>query len=151
MFFLFLIIVHQFGHRIVRKISSGWKVFKEDLLRVCWDIKICHMRRDLLSRAGLCSLELRRLRTDLCICYKILHSQFHLNSFFVMDNVSATRGHSWKIKANHPRLDTMWYFIAYITALVWNALNEETVCSLTLTQFKERLETEDLSAFLTCF
>ena len=68
-----------------------------------------------------------------------------------MDNVSATRGHSWKIKANRPSLDTMRYFFAYRTALVWNALNEETVCSLTLAQFKERLETEDLSAFLTCF
>ena len=57
-----------------------------------------------LTRAGLCSLELRPHRTDLCICYKILHSQIHLNSFFVMDDVSATRGHSWKIKANPPRL-----------------------------------------------
>ena len=61
-----------------------------------------------------------------------------------MDNVNATRGHSWKIKANHPRFDTMRYFFAYRTALVWNTLNEETVCSLTLAQFKERLETEDL-------
>ena len=68
-----------------------------------------------------------------------------------MDNVNATRGYSWKIKANRPRLDTMRYFIAYRTALVWNALNEETVCSLTLAQFKEKLDTEDLSAFLTCF
>jgi hypothetical protein len=60
-----------------------------------------------LTRAGLCSLELRRLRTDLCVCYKILHSQIHVNSFFVMDNVNATRVRSWKIKANRPRLDTM--------------------------------------------
>ena len=60
-----------------------------------------------------------------------------------MCNVSATRGHSWKIKANRQRLDTMGYFFAYRTALGWNALNEETVCSLTLAQFKERLETED--------
>ena len=68
-----------------------------------------------------------------------------------MDNVSATRGHTWKIKANRPRLDTMRYFFAYRTALAWNALNEETVSSLTLAQFKERLETEDLSAFFKCF
>ena len=64
-----------------------------------------------LTRAGFCSLELRRLRTDLCVCYKILHSQIHVNSFFVVDNVNATRGHSWKIKANRPRLDTMRYFL----------------------------------------
>ena len=122
------------------------RIYSEDLLRVCRDIKICH-NSERLTRAGLCSLELRRLRTDLCVCYKILHSQIHLNSSFVMDKVNATRGHSWKIKTNRPRLDTMRYFFAYRTALVWNALNEETVCSLTLAQFKERLETEDLSAF----
>ena len=114
MFFPFLIIVHEFGPRIVRKILSGWKVFKEDLLRNCRDIKICHTER--LARAGLCSLELRRLRTDLCVCNTILHSQIYLYSFFVMDNVNATRGHSWKIKANRPRLDTMRYFFAYRTA-----------------------------------
>ena len=67
-----------------------------------------------------------------------------------MDNVNATRGHSWKIKANRPRLDTMRYFFAYRTGLGLNALNEETVCSLTLAQFKGRLETEDLSAFFAC-
>ena len=76
-----------------------------------------------IDESGLCSLELRRLRTDICICYKILH--------YVMDNVSA-RGHSWRIEANRPRLDTMRYFFAYRTSLVWNALNEETVYSLTL-------------------
>ena len=58
-----------------------------------------------LTRAGLCSLELRRLRTDLCVCYKILHSQIHF--FFVMASVNAARGHSWKIKANRPSLDTL--------------------------------------------
>ena len=68
-----------------------------------------------------------------------------------MDNLNAARGHCWKIKANRPRLDTVRYFFAYTTATVWNALKKETVCSLSLKQFKAKLESEDLSAFLTCF
>ena len=35
-----------------------------------------------LTRAGLCSLELRRLRTNLCLCYKFLHSKNSCKFFF---------------------------------------------------------------------
>ena len=49
-----------------------------------------------LVKSGLGSLELRRLCTDLCLRFKILHSQIYLSSFFVIDNVNATRGHCWK-------------------------------------------------------
>ena len=42
-------------------------------------------------------------------------------------------------------------FFAYRTAIVWNALNELTVCSLTLAQFKERLGWLFVTSRMLCF
>ena len=108
-----------------------------------------HQRQ--LEAGGLCSLELRRLRADLCLCYKIVHSKIHLDSFFSLVSAGSTRGHSLKIKAHAPRLDTKRYFFAYRISIVWNSLEEETVCSGTLSQFKVNLLSEDLSSMLQCF
>ena len=104
-----------------------------------------------LVKAGLCSLEVCRLRADLCLCYKMLHSKIHLDSFFSLVSAGPTRGHSLKIKAHAPRLDTKRYFFAYRISIVWNSLKEETVCSGTLSQFKINLLSEDLSSMLHCF
>ena len=104
-----------------------------------------------LVKAGLCSLELRRLRADLCLCYKIVHSQIHLDSFFTRIDAGPTRGHSLKLKAAAPRLDTKRYFFAYRISIVWNFLKDETVCSETLAQFKVNLSSGDSSTMLICF
>ncbi len=104
-----------------------------------------------LTKAGLCSLELRRLRADLCLCYKIVHSQIHLDSFFTLTNAGPTRGHSLKLKASAPRLDSKRYFFAYRISIVWNNLKNETVCSETLARFKVNMASEDLSTMLVCF
>ena len=104
-----------------------------------------------LVKAGLCSLELRRLHSDLCLCYQIVKNRTHLNSLFTLDNVGVTRGHSQKLKADRPRLDIRRYFYAYRTVQSWNSLNNKTVCSETLAQFKANLLKNDLSSLLVCF
>ena len=51
-----------------------------------------------LKKAGMCTLELRRLRADLCLCYNILHQKIETPAInlFTVDNSHSTRGYKWK-------------------------------------------------------
>ena len=51
-----------------------------------------------LKRAGLCSLERRRLMADLVLTYKILHGLTIIDLDLQLDNNGKTRGHPWKLK-----------------------------------------------------
>ena len=55
---------------------------------------------DRLKKAEICTLELRRLHADLCLCYNILHHNIDtpITKNFVIDKSNSTRGHSWKLK-----------------------------------------------------
>ena len=106
MFFPFLSIVLQFGSHIATNDIVRLESVQGGFTKSVTGYKNLSYA-DRLARAGLCSLELRCLRTDLCLCFEILHknsSQIHINSDFIMDNVNAIRGQCWKIKDNRPRL-----------------------------------------------
>jgi hypothetical protein len=104
-----------------------------------------------LEKAGLCTLELRRLRADLCLCYNILHSRVDtsISSFFKFDNVSQTRGHSYKLKYLAPRLDSRLHFFSYRVVKPWNSLTEKTVSAESIGSFKNLLKSESLCSFLS--
>jgi hypothetical protein len=101
-----------------------------------------------LTRSGLCSLELRRLRADLMYCYKILRGHVEVHGMLALDNRNATRGHSWKLRATKPRLNTRRDFFEFRVVKVWNALASSTVCAPTIAAFKLMLAKEDLSPHL---
>jgi ribonuclease P/MRP protein subunit RPP40 len=106
---------------------------------------------DRLLKAGLVSLELRRVRADLVLCYKIVRGLLFtdVRKYFTIVDSSTTRGHPWKLTATKPRLDTMRHFFAYRTARVWNSLSPEVVCSPNVALFASNLTKQDLSRFLT--
>ena len=104
-----------------------------------------------LNKASLCSLECRRLKSDLVLCYKLLHDLTtisDISKFFVRVSTSNTRGHSWRLRADKPRLETRLHFYAYRTAKVWNKLSSLTVEANSVAVFKGHLEKENLSKFL---
>src|ERR1700731_4006530 len=70
---------------------------------------------DRLEKAGLCTLELRRLHADLCLCYNILHHKIDtpVSKLFQIDKSNSTQSHSWKLKNSVPRLDTRQYFFLF--------------------------------------
>ena len=74
-----------------------------------------------LRRAGLLSLETRRMRTDLLQVYKILHQidDIPVNDLFQM-NTGITRGHNYKLKKDYSRLDVRKYFFSQRTVTEWN-------------------------------
>ena len=103
-----------------------------------------------LEKAGLCTLELRRLRADLCLCYKILHGLVDtpINLFFEVDRSGLTRGHNWKLKPTTPRLDIRLRFFSFRVVNVWNSLSPSTVDATTFHSFRALLMSERLDSFL---
>ncbi len=104
-----------------------------------------------LDQAGLCTLELRRLRADLCFCYKILHKLIDtpISNFFQIDNARSTRGHHWKLKSVTPRLECRLNFFSYRIVKPWNSLSEITVNANSTESFCALLRLECLDKFLT--
>ena len=105
-----------------------------------------------LDKAGLSTLELRRLRADLYFCYKILHGLIDtpINNFFTLDRPGdrPTRGHSWKIKPITPRLDTRLHFFSFRIVNAWNSLSPSTVEANSFIAFRALLRSECLDSFL---
>jgi len=78
----------------INKIESVQRRFTKRLSGLS---KLCYESRLTVVKTE--SLERKRLRADLIICYKILNGIVHVNrdSFFVMTETSRTRGHSMKL------------------------------------------------------
>jgi ribonucleases P/MRP protein subunit RPP40 len=102
-----------------------------------------------LIKAGLCSLELRRLRSDLVYCYRIVHGQLKVDGILELETRNVTRGHPWKLRASKPRLNTRLHFYEYRVIKVWNSLTPALVCASTVDSFKLMLCKEDLSSHLS--
>jgi hypothetical protein len=104
-----------------------------------------------LKRCRLCGLELRRLHTDLVMCYMILNQLVALDikDFFDLDQNHRTRGHSLKLKP--PKLtltQTRSNFFAVRITPVWNALPQDAISSPTVKSFRNKIAACDLSKFL---
>jgi len=103
-----------------------------------------------LEVCQLISLELRRLHTDLILCYKIVKSQIDLkfDDFFVFDTYTTTRGHNFKLRALRCRANCRRNFFSVRIIPVWNSLPYSLVNCVTLVEFKKGLKYHDLSQFL---
>jgi len=79
---------------------------------------------DRLERLGLQSLELRRLHSDLILCYKIVFGLVLINSkdFFEVSTVTSTRGHGYKLYKSRCTHDIRKTFFAERIINVWNSL-----------------------------
>ena len=91
-----------------------------------------------LEKLDLESLEFRRIKFDLIICYKIIHQLIDLNfeNYFTL-NSSSTRGHKYKLWKKRSNLDISKFFFSNRIVLLWNSLPEYVVNSPTLQTFKK--------------
>jgi len=95
-----------------------------------------------LKELKLWSLEDRRIRADLIEVFKITHglSSLSLDTFFVLDTDSRTRGHPWQLKKRRMNTDLRRHFFSEMIINWWNKLDRETVCVSTVNNFKNRLQ-----------
>jgi len=96
---------------------------------------------DRLKALNLPSLELRRLRSDLVFCFKIVNGLVagDLSSYGLRQTKSSTRGHSQKLFVEHSKLDARRYFFSNRIIKPWNALPAETIASPSVFFFKRSL------------
>ncbi len=122
-----------FTKRLFLRCGLGWKSYSERCTALSLD-----------------SLELRRLRYDLVMCFRIVHGKIKLDcgDFFKFRS-SVTRGHKFKLFVDDHRIDIRKYFFANRVVDAWNSLPEFAVCSSTVEEFKKRICNVELSGFIT--
>ena len=103
-----------------------------------------------LKLLGLQSLEHRRLKFDLILCYNIIHGQsaIPLDKMFTLNSNTTLRGHPLKISQPLLKNNTSKTFFANRVIIPWNSLQSEVVTAPTTKNFKTLLNKADLSKFL---
>ena len=108
-----------------------------------------HVRLDKLQ---LPTLELRRLYSDLALCYKIFHGEIagppERYGLKLANIVSNTRGHDLKLVTDHSRVDARLHYFGVRIAAPWNSLPHETVHASSVVSFKQSVVKLSLSKFL---
>jgi hypothetical protein len=97
-----------------------------------------------LSILDLDSLELRRIKADMCMVYKITHGlvDIRLEEIFELNTHYKTRNNGLKLKLPYANIDARKYSFAVRTVNIWNSLPRNIVLSPTLDKFKDELNTD---------
>ena len=106
-----------------------------------------------LSKLDLESLEMRRIKMDLVMIYKMLHGIVDLNfeDFFTLNNDSRTRNNGYKISFIHHALDIKKHFFTNRPIRIWNSLPNSVVSSRTVASFKLNLSKPETNQILANF
>jgi len=90
-----------------------------------------------LTLLGLERLELRRIRFDLIMVYKIIHGYVDLiaHEFFTFSTAVNTRGHSYKLAVPNSRINARQNFFSVRIINIWNRLPSDTVNARNLDNF----------------
>jgi len=111
--------------------------------------KISYNRR--LEMLNIESLEERRLRSDLIMCYKILRGFVNLDRsmfFFVLAESSRTRGNSMKLYKHSCNSNFYANFFWNRIVNIWNNLPDFVVTAPSVATFRDRLRNCDLSKYV---
>jgi ribonuclease P/MRP protein subunit RPP40 len=99
-----------------------------------------------LKDSGLTTLELRRIRGDMIMVYKMLNSGDDCwKKFFKMNPYSRTRGHNLKLVKQKSKLELRRNFFSCRVVDEWNGLTSEVVSSESLDEFKRNIDNHYLS------
>jgi len=87
-----------------------------------------------LAHLSLESLQVRRLKCDLLLCYKIIHCKvvIHDLDFLVFSDWSVTRGHKHKLFKRHSNVNAYKYIYTSRICDVWNSLPDLVVLQVLL-------------------
>ena len=141
--------------------SPIWSPFKlEDIDRLervqrCYTKKLENLKylsySERLKKCELPTLELRRLRNDLILCYKIAHNLVALDFsdlFKLANSTHCTRGHKFKLEVPKVINRCRKNFFAIRLIPIWNKLPDNVVLCTSLDTFKRQLMTVNLSKYL---
>ena len=130
------------------------KVQKRFTKRVCIRARLHFTNyRSRLLILSLDPLELRRIRFDLCMAYKIIYGLVDLNvsDFFIFkESQHATRGHPFTLRHEdiYKTRNCRKSFFSVRVVEIWNALPDSVVSATSIGSFKSRLEKIDLNKYM---
>ena len=104
-----------------------------------------------LEKLGLDTLEARRLRNDLSMCYKIVYklADIDMNAFFTFSGSGLSRNrHPKSFQLPRCKLDCRKFAFSSRTIAPWNSLPPKVINSTNLSIFKANLRQVDLSRYL---
>ena len=96
------------------------------------------------------TLELRRLKSDLTMIFKIVHKlvAIDFDEFFVLSNYSCTRGHNFKLNKPKCNKNARYFSFACRCIDVWNSLPLNVVSAVSINGFKSSISKIDFTKFL---
>jgi len=105
---------------------------------------------DRLFILNLESLEIRRLKKDLIMYYKIIHGliDLNMNEFFLIDNDMYTRGHNFKICKPPCKSDLFSNSFANRVINCWNLLPSTVVNMNSIKGFSAKLDSINFDKFI---
>ena len=106
--------------------------------------------KERLAATNLDTLELRRLRTDLIVCYKIVFGliKVEFNNFFSFAPANNTRSHGYKLFVEQSTPNIRYHSFCRRVVIPWNNLPHNTFEFSSLSKFKHCLIRADLSKYL---
>ena len=103
-----------------------------------------------LEALNMITLERRRLQFDLVFCYKLFNgliAGLPVNYGLEL-STRKSRGNSFKLVINNPRIDARKYFFSSRICEPWNSLPDSVVLTKSVKSFKRQLLTIDFNKFL---
>jgi len=96
------------------------------------------------------TLELRRLKSDLIMMFKIIHKLIAIDfdDFFAINNFTCTRGHNFKLNKPRCNNNARQFSFACRCIDVWNALPFHVVAADSINGFKAGLSKFNVNKFL---
>jgi hypothetical protein len=97
---------------------------------------------DRLQQLNIDSLESRRIKTDLLLCFKIMHGFIDIdrNDLFTVDCDRVTRGHDLRIRRQHTVVNARLFHFSQRVIKHWNNLSQEQVHSNSISAFKRSIK-----------
>ncbi len=170
------LIFRAFGTKKFETLLRAYVTYVRPIVESCTPVWSPHLKKDILciervqryftrrlySRCGLLassyqnrckylglqSLELRRLRFDTTMCFKILSGFVNVDSAqFFRPNLRSIRGHNRKLLVESCRIDCRKYFFNNRVIRIWNSLSQGLVNSSTVDKFRAMLCNDMLTKF----
>ena len=128
----------------IKKIESIQKKFTK---RLCGMENLSYYER--LLNLATDTLELRRLKNDLCMYYRIVHNlaDLPLSDFFELKTTS-TRSNGLSIVKPSSKTNSERYYFHHRRVDVWNSLPSCVVQAPSLASFRRQIDKLDFSTYL---
>jgi len=138
-----------YSHKDIKTIERVQRKFTEKIFRRCFPPNRYTDYKSRCKFLDLDSLEYRRLKFDLAMCFKIVRGFVDLNvgDFFKINN-NKLRGNGFKIAVKKPNSTKESKLFSFRVINVWNSLPYETVSSKTVKIFCDKIKHHELTKYL---